>query len=248
MDSDSGSGKVKPYRRVLLKLSGEALAGDRGYGIEPEILERLAREIRVVYDAGIEIGLVLGGGNIFRGFSASVKGMDRVSADYMGMLATGINSLAVQDALERAGVMTRVMSAISMNQICEPFITRRAKRHLEKGRVVIFACGTGNPYFTTDTAAALRAKEIGAEIILKATKVDGVFDKDPMKHDDAIMYRNLSYMEVLKKKIAVMDATAVSLCMGEKLPIRVFNITTDGNIPRVIFGEDIGTHVMADDV
>jgi uridylate kinase len=238
---------LKPYKRVLLKLSGESLAGDLGYGIEPEVLQRLAREIKVVYEAGIQIGLVLGGGNIFRGVSASVKGMDRVSADYMGMLATGINSLAVQDALERSGVMTRVMSAISMNQICEPFITRRAKRHLEKGRVVIFACGTGNPYFTTDTAAALRAKEIGADVILKATKVDGVYDKDPTQFPDAVMYKHLTYMEVLKKKIAVMDATAVSLCMGEKLPIRVFNIGTEGNIPRVIFGEDIGTSVMVEE-
>lgn len=235
------------YKRVLLKLSGEALAGDRGYGIEPEVLQRLAREIKEVYDAGVQIGLVLGGGNIFRGVSASVKGMDRVSADYMGMLATGINSLAVQDALERSGVMTRVMSAITMNQICEPFITRRAKRHLEKGRVVIFACGTGNPYFTTDTAAALRAKEIGADVILKATKVDGVYDKDPMQFSDAVMYKHLTYMEVLKKKIAVMDATAVSLCMGEKLPIRVFNISVEGNIPKIIFGADIGTSVTVED-
>jgi len=235
------------YKRVLLKLSGEALAGDRGYGIEPEVLQRLAREIKEVHEAGVQVGLVLGGGNIFRGVSASVKGMDRVSADYMGMLATGINSLAVQDALERVGVMTRVMSAITMNQICEPFITRRAKRHLEKGRVVIFACGTGNPYFTTDTAAALRAKEIGAEVILKATKVDGVYDKDPVQFPDAVMFKHLTYMEVLKKKIAVMDATAVSLCMGEKLPIRVFNIAVEGNIPKIIFGEDIGTSVTVEE-
>jgi len=244
MDSKMGS---TGYKRVLLKLSGEALAGDRGYGIEPEVLQRLAREIKEVHEAGVQVGLVLGGGNIFRGVSASVKGMDRVSADYMGMLATGINSLAVQDALERVGVMTRVMSAITMNQICEPFITRRAKRHLEKGRVVIFACGTGNPYFTTDTAAALRAKEIGAEVILKATKVDGVYDKDPVQFPDAVMFKHLTYMEVLKKKIAVMDATAVSLCMGEKLPIRVFNIAVEGNIPKIIFGEDIGTSVTVED-
>ncbi len=238
---------MEPYKRVLLKLSGEALAGDRGYGIDPAILVRMAEEISVVHKAGIQIGLVLGGGNIFRGLSASVQGMDRVNADYMGMMATVINSLAMQDALERAGVMTRVMSAIIMNQICEPFITRRAKRHLEKGRVVIFACGTGNPYFTTDTAAALRAKEIGAEVILKATKVDGVYDKDPHQYPDAVMYKHLSYMDVLKRKIAVMDATAISLCMGEGLPIRVFNIATSGNIPRVIFGEDIGTSVALDD-
>lgn len=235
------------YKRVLLKLSGEALAGDKGYGIEPSVLGRLAQEISEVHKKGIEIGLVIGGGNIFRGISASVQGMDRVSADYMGMLATVINSLAIQDALEREGVMTRVMSAIAMNQICEPFITRRAKRHLEKGRVVVFASGTGNPYFSTDTAAALRAKEIGAEVILKATKVDGVYDKDPVKYPDAVMYKHLNYMDVLEKKIAVMDATAVSLCMGEKLPIRVFNITVDGNIPRVILGEDVGTSVTVEE-
>ncbi len=234
------------YKRVLLKLSGEALAGDRGYGIEPLVLDRIATEISEVYKKGIEIGIVLGGGNIFRGVSASVQGMDRVSADHMGMLATVINSLAMQDALERAGVMTRVMSAIAMNQFCEPFITRKAKRHLEKGRVVVFACGTGNPYFTTDTAAALRAKEISAEVILKATKVDGVYDKDPQIYPDAVFYKKLSYMEVLKGKIKVMDATAVSLCMEEKLPIKVFNITVDGNIPRVILGEDVGTSVTLD--
>lgn len=236
-----------PYKRVLLKVSGEALAGDKGYGIEPAILVRFASEIAEVYRAGVQIGIVLGGGNIFRGLSASVQGMDRVSADYMGMLATVINSLAMQDALERQGVMTRVMSAIAMNQICEPFITRRAKRHLEKGRVVIFGSGTGNPYFSTDTAAALRAKEIGAEVILKATKVDGIYDRDPKKFADATMYKQLTYMEVLKKKIAVMDATAVSLCMGERLPIKVFNITVDGNIPRVILGEDIGTSVISEE-
>jgi len=236
-----------PNKRVLLKMSGEALAGDKGYGIEPAVLVRFASEIAEVHRAGVEIGIVLGGGNIFRGVSASVQGMDRVSADYMGMLATTINSLAMQDALERQGVMTRVMSAIAMNQICEPYITRRAKRHLEKGRVVIFASGTGNPYFSTDTAAALRAKEIGAELILKATKVDGIYDKDPKQYPDAKMFKQLNYMEVLKKKIEVMDATAVSLCMGEKLPIKVFNITVAGNIPKIIFGEDIGTSVVTED-
>ena len=234
------------YKRVLLKLSGEALAADLGYGIEPEVLNRLAREVAAVHKTGVQIGIVIGGGNIFRGVSASVKGMDRVSADYMGMLATVINSLAMQDALERVGVMTRVMSAIAMNQISEPFITRRAKRHLEKGRVVIFACGTGNPYFTTDTAAALRAKEMAAEVILKATKVDGVYDKDPNKHPDAKMYKHLTYLNVLTDKIQVMDATAISLCMEEKLPIRVFNITVEDNIPRVIAGEDIGTVVSVE--
>ena len=234
------------YKRILLKMSGEALAGQRGIGIEPEIITRFAREIKAVHEQGIEVGIVLGGGNMFRGVQASVQGIDRVSADYMGMLATVINSLAMQDALERVGVMTRVMSAIAMNQICEPFITRRAKRHLEKGRVVIFACGTGNPYFTTDTAAALRAKEIGAEVILKATKVDGVYNKDPHRFPDATMFQTLTYIEVLKQKIEVMDATAISLCMEQRLPIRVFNITVADNIPRVASGEDLGTLVVGD--
>ncbi len=231
------------YKRILLKLSGEALAGDSGYGIEPEVLTRLAQEINDIHQNGIQVGVVIGGGNIFRGVQASVKGMDRVSADYMGMLATGINALALQDALERHDVKTRVMSAISMNEICEPYITRRAKRHLEKGRITIFACGTGNPYFTTDTAAALRAKEIGADIILKATKVDGVYDKDPNKHSDAKMYHSVTFMDALKEQLQVMDSTAISLCLEESIPIRVFNITVKGNIPRVVNGEDIGTLV-----
>jgi len=231
------------YKRILLKLSGEALAGENRNGIEPKVLERIASEIAVVQQEGVEIGIVLGGGNIFRGVSASVQGMDRVNADYMGMLATVINSLALQDALERAGVKTRVMSAIEMNRICEPFITRRATRHLEKGRVVIFGCGTGNPFFTTDTAAALRAREIGAEIILKATKVDGVYDKDPIKHSDAKRYEQLSYLDVLKWQLEVMDATAISLCMEEGTPIRVFNLNVHGNIPRVVRGENVGTLV-----
>ena len=230
-------------KRILLKLSGEALSGDTGYGIEPQVLDRIASEILAVHKTGVEVGLVIGGGNIFRGVSASVKGMDRVSADYMGMLATGINALALQDALERHGMKTRVMSAISMNEICEPYITRRAVRHLEKGRVVIFACGTGNPYFTTDTAAALRANEIGADIILKATKVDGVYDKDPNKHDDAVMFSELSFLEVLKDQLNVMDSTAISLCMEEKIPIRVFNITVKNNIPDAVAGKNIGTLV-----
>ena len=234
------------YKRILLKLSGEALAGEKGYGIEPTVLHRLAAEISEIHGEGREIGMVLGGGNIFRGVSASVAGMERVSADYMGMLATVINSLALQSALERIGVMTRVMSAISMDKICEPFITRRAKRHLEKGRIVLFACGTGNPYFTTDTAAALRAKEIGAEVILKATKVDGVYDKDPVKHADAVMYQEISFFDALKQKLKVMDATAISLCMEERIPIRVFNIGVPGNIPRVVRGEKIGTAVTVD--
>lgn len=231
------------FKRILLKLSGEALAGDKGFGIEPPVLDRLASEIAEVHNTGMEIGLVIGGGNLFRGVAASAHGMDRVSADYMGMLATVMNALAVQDALERVGVMTRVMSAISMNEICEPFITRRAKRHLEKHRLVVFACGTGNPYFTTDTAAALRAKEIGADVILKATKVDGVYDKDPVKSTDAVMYDSITFIEALKQQLHVMDATAISLCMEEEIPIRVFNLTVPGNIPRVAAGEEIGTLV-----
>lgn len=234
------------YKRILLKLSGEALAGERGYGIEPQVLKRIAEEIAAVQKSGVQIGIVLGGGNIFRGVSASVQGMDRVSADYMGMLATVINSLALQDALERVGVMTRVMSAITMNAICEPFITRRAKRHLEKNRTVIFACGTGNPYFTTDTAAALRAKEIQADVILKATKVDGIYDKDPQTNSDAVLYKQIKFIEALKLKLRVMDATALSLCMEENIPIRVFNITVADNIPRVVAGEKIGSLVTVD--
>jgi uridylate kinase len=237
---------MQRYKRVLLKLSGEALAGDRGYGIEPAVLVRLAGEIAEVHKTGVEIGIVLGGGNIFRGVSASVQGMDRVSADYMGMLATVINSLALQDALERNGVMTRVMSAVAMNAFCEPFITRRAKRHIEKGRVVIFACGTGNRYFTTDTAAALRAKEISADVIMKATKVDGVYERDPHVYPDAQMFKHLTFYDVLKRKIQVMDSTAISLCMEENMPIRVFNINVEGNIPRVVLGEDIGTSVTSE--
>ncbi len=230
-------------RRVLLKLSGEALAGDKGYGIDNEVLERIAKEVSVVHSKDVEVGIVLGGGNIFRGVSAAAVGMERVSADYMGMLATVINSLAMQDALERQGIKTRVMSAIAMPSICEQFITRRATRHLEKGRLVIFACGTGNPYFTTDTAAALRAKEIAAEVIIKATKVDGVYDKDPMKHPDAKMYKEVTYMDALKQNLKVMDATALSLCMEEHIPIRVFNISTPGNIEHVVFDNSIGTWV-----
>lgn len=230
-------------KRVMLKLSGEALAGEKGYGIDNDILERIASEVSVVHSKGVEVGIVVGGGNIFRGVSAAAIGMERVSADYMGMLATVINSLAMQDALERKGIKTRVMSAIAMPAICEQFITRRATRHLEKGRLVIFACGTGNPYFTTDTAAALRAKEISAEVIIKATKVDGVYDKDPMKYPDAKMYKELSFMDALKQNLKVMDATALSLCMEEHIPIRVFNISVPGNIQNVVFDESIGTWV-----
>ncbi len=230
-------------KRVLLKLSGEVLAGDLAFGISPEVITRLADEIAESHKSGLEIGIVLGGGNIFRGISVAAQGIDRVSGDYMGMLATTINSLAMQDALEKKGVQTRVMSAISMNEICEPYITRRAKRHLEKGRVVLFACGTGNPYFTTDTAAALRAKEIQAEVILKGTKVDGVYDKDPVGNDDAKMYKQLAFIDAIKDNLRVMDATAISLCMEEKLPIKVFNIIKDGNISKILSGADVGTLV-----
>ncbi|WP_305046997.1 UMP kinase [Geoalkalibacter sp.] len=231
------------YRRVLLKLSGEALAGSQGYGIDPEVLAGIAAEVREVVDLGIQVALVIGGGNIFRGVAAASKGMDRASADYMGMLATVMNSLALQDALEQAGVVTRVLSAIEMREVAEPYIRRRAIRHLEKGRVVIFGAGTGNPYFTTDTAASLRAMEINAEIILKATKVDGIYNADPAKDKAAVKFTSLTYLDVLKKGLQVMDATATSLCMDNDLPIMVFNLTVPGNIKRAIMGENIGTIV-----
>jgi uridylate kinase len=231
------------YKKVLLKLSGEALMGEQGYGIDPKVLDAFANEIADVKQLGIEIAIVIGGGNIFRGVSASAKGMDRASADYMGMLATVLNSLALQDCLEKKGVYTRVMSAIEMQELCETYIRRRAIRHLEKGRLVIFAAGTGNPFFTTDTAAALRANEIGADIILKATRVDGVYTSDPEKEKDAVKINKLPYMEVLKQGLRVMDSTAISLCMENEIPIIVFNIKTPGNLKRVILGENIGTLV-----
>ena len=231
------------FKRVLIKLSGEVLAGGKGGGIDSETISRIAEELVEVSKLGVELSLVIGGGNIFRGISGAINGIDRVSGDYMGMLATAINALAMQDALEKRGVKTRVMSAIEMNEICEPFITRRAKRHLEKGRAVIFACGTGNPYFTTDTAASLRAKEIGADIILKGTKVDGVYNKDPKTHADAEMYKQVTFIDALKLNLRVMDATAISLCMEENLPIRVFNIGTPGNMKRIVEGESIGSHI-----
>lgn len=234
------------YSRVLLKLSGEALAGEQGYGISPQIITAIADEVKDVVNCGTQLALVIGGGNIFRGLAASSKGMDRASADYMGMLATMINSLAMQDALEKAGVDTRVQSAIDMQAVAEPYIRRRAIRHLEKGRVVIFGAGTGNPYFTTDTAASLRAMEIGADVILKGTKVDGIYTADPVKVPDAERYRSLTYLEVLKKGLQVMDATATSLCMDNKLPIIVFNVTCPGNVKRVVCGEDIGTIVKGE--
>lgn len=234
------------YKRVLLKLSGESLAGEQGYGIDPDTITGIANEIKEVIGCGVQLALVIGGGNIFRGLAASSKGMDRASADYMGMLATMINSLAMQDALEKIGVFTRVQSAIAMQEVAEPYIRRRAIRHLEKGRVVIFGAGTGNPYFTTDTAASLRAMEIGADVILKGTKVDGVYTADPKKDPSAIKFSRLTYLEVLKKGLQVMDATATSLCMDNDLPIIVFDITTYGNVMKVIFGEEIGTIVKGE--
>jgi uridylate kinase len=234
------------YKRVLLKLSGEALAGEQGYGIEPLTITNIANEIKEVVGSGVQLALVIGGGNIFRGLAASSKGMDRASADYMGMLATMINSLAMQDALEQVGVFTRVQSAIAMQEVAEPYIRRKAIRHLEKGRVVIFGAGTGNPYFTTDTAASLRAMEIGADVILKGTKVDGVYSADPKKEPDAVKFARLSYIDVLKKGLQVMDATAISLCMDNDLPIIVFDVTTYGNVKRVVFGEEIGTMVKGE--
>ncbi len=234
------------YKRVLLKLSGESLAGEQGYGIDPVTITSIANEIKEVIGCGVQLALVIGGGNIFRGLAASSKGMDRASADYMGMLATMINSLAMQDALEKIGVYTRVQSAIAMQEVAEPYIRRRAIRHLEKGRVVIFGAGTGNPYFTTDTAASLRAMEIGADVILKGTKVDGVYTADPKKDPTAVKFSRLTYLEVLKKGLQVMDATSTSLCMDNDLPIIVFDITTYGNVMKVIFGEEIGTIVKGE--
>jgi len=234
------------YKRVLLKLSGEALAGDQGYGIDPLTISTIANEVKEVVTCGVQLALVIGGGNIFRGLKASSRGMDRASADYMGMLATMINSLAMQDALEKIGVDTRVQSAIAMQEVAEPYIRRRAIRHLEKGRVVIFGAGTGNPYFTTDTAASLRAMEIGAEVILKGTKVDGVYSADPKKDPNAVKFPSLTYIEVLKKGLQVMDATATSLCMDNSLPIIVFDVTTDGNVKKVVCGEEIGTIVKGE--
>jgi uridylate kinase len=229
------------YKRIVLKLSGEALMGDQGFGISPEVIRFVAAEVRKIYDLGVETAIVVGGGNIFRGVKASSYGMDRASADHMGMLATVINSLALQDALEKNGMPTRVQSAITMNEVAEPFILRKAVRHLEKGRVVIFAAGTGNPYFTTDTGAVLRAQEIHAELLLKATKVDGVYDSDPVKNQAAKFIKKISYMEVLEKQLQVMDMTAISLAMDNGLPLVVFDMMTPGNIKDVICGRDVGT-------
>ncbi len=235
------------YRRVVLKLSGEALMGTRTFGIDPAVVRHIAGEIRDVAALGVQLGVVIGGGNIFRGLEANNdRGIDRTVADYMGMLATVINSLALQSALESIGVATRVLSAIEVNEVAEPYIQRRAVRHLEKGRVVIFAGGTGNPFFTTDTAASLRAIEIKADALIKATKVDGVYDRDPVKHPDARMYEKISYTDVLTKNLKVMDATAISLCRENRLPIVVFNLLKDGNIKAVICGQPIGTDVGGD--
>ncbi len=234
------------YRRILLKVSGEALVGDQGYGIDPLVLAGIAEEVKEVVALGTHVAVVIGGGNIFRGIAASVGGMDRATADYMGMLATVINALALQDAIEKTGVPTRVLSAIEMRAVAEPYIRRRAIRHLEKSRVVIFAAGTGNPFFTTDTAAALRAVEIGAEVILKATKVDGVYSADPKKDRTAKLLPRLSYIEVLNRGLQVMDATAISLCMDNKLPIVVFDLSRSGNIKRIVLGESVGSVVTSD--
>ena len=231
------------YSRVLLKLSGEALMGPEPFGIHLPTLQTFAEELKEIRGLGVEIGVVIGGGNIFRGVKGSAQGMDRASADYMGMIATLMNALAMQDMLEKTGTPTRVQTAIEVKEVAEPYIRRRAIRHLEKGRIVIFAGGTGNPYFTTDTCAALRAMEIHAEVIMKATKVDGVYDKDPMVHPDAKRYTSLSYIEVLQQGLKVMDSTAISLCMENRMPILVFNLRTQGNIRRAVMGEDIGTRV-----
>jgi uridylate kinase len=233
------------YGRVLLKLSGEALMGEQQFGIDPTVTTQIAKEIAEVQSLGIQTAIVIGGGNLFRGLAASAKGMDRATADYMGMLATVINGLALQDALEHVGVPTRVVTAIEMRAVAEPFIRRRAVRHMEKGRVVVFAAGTGNPYFTTDTAAALRAMEMKADVILKGTKVDGIYTADPMLHPDATKFENISYIKVLEQGLKVMDATAISLCMDNKLPIVVFNLRTAGNLRRAVMGEPVGTKVTA---
>ncbi len=232
------------YKRLLLKLSGEALAGEEGYGIQPAVIQRIAQDVHDVHALGVQVGIVIGGGNIFRGVAASVHGMDRAGSDYMGMLATCINALALQDAFEKLGMQTRVQTAIEMAQIAEPYIRRKAIRHLEKDRVVIFAAGIGNPYFTTDTAAALRAMEINAEIILKATKVDGIYDKDPVLHKDAVKFDEITYIDVLRKGLKVMDSTAISLCMDNRLPILTFNLNTRGNIMKAVCGESVGTIVQ----
>jgi uridylate kinase len=233
------------YRRILLKLSGEALLGERQYGVDPAVCQFIARQVATVHATGVQVGIVVGGGNIFRGMAAAARGMDRATGDYIGMLATVMNGLALQDAIEKVGIPVRVMSAIAMNEVAEPYIRRRAVRHLEKGRVTIFVAGTGNPYFTTDTAAALRAVEIDAEVLLKATKVDGVYDADPMKDPAASRYASLTYQDVLRDQLKVLDAAAVSLCMENDLPIVVFDLNTPDNITRVARGDSVGTLISA---
>ena len=234
------------YKKILLKLSGEALMGDQEFGISSDVIASYAKQIKEIVDLGVEVSIVIGGGNIFRGLSGAAQGVDRVTGDHMGMLATVINSLALQNSIEKLGVPTRVQTAIEMPKVAEPFIKRRAQRHLEKGRVVIFGAGTGNPYFTTDTAAALRAIEMETDVVIKATKVDGIYDKDPVKFADAKKYEKVTYNEVLAKDLKVMDATAISLCRENKLPIIVFNSLVEGNLKKVIMGENIGTTVVAD--
>ena len=244
-EPSTGGAEPLRHRRILLKLSGEALLGDRQYGVDPAVCAFIAKQVVEVHRRGVQIGIVVGGGNIFRGLRAAANGMDRATGDYIGMLATVMNGLALQDAIERAGVQTRVMSAIAMNEVAEPYIRRRAVRHLEKGRVAIFVAGTGNPYFTTDTAAALRAIEIGAEILLKATKVDGVYDADPMKEPSARRYARLEYADLLRDQLKVIDAAAVSLCMENDLPIVVFDLNRPDNILRVALGEQVGTLITS---
>ena len=234
------------YKKILLKLSGEALMGDQEFGISSDVITSYAKQIKEIVDLGVEVSIVIGGGNIFRGLSGAAQGVDRVTGDHMGMLATVINSLALQKSIEKLGVPTRVQTAIEMPKVAEPFIKRRAQRHLEKGRVVIFGAGTGNPYFTTDTAAALRAIEMETDVVIKATKVDGIYDKDPVKYPDAKKYETVTYNEVLAKDLKVMDATAISLCRENKLPIIVFNSLIEGNLKKVVMGEHIGTTVVAD--
>lgn len=231
------------YERILLKLSGEALMGEMDYGIDPGYIRRLAAEVKAISDIGVEVALVLGGGNIFRGAGLAEAGMDRVTGDHMGMLATVINCLSMQDALENQGAYCRVMSALEINSVCEDYIRRRAVRHLEKGRIVLFAAGTGNPFFTTDSAASLRAVEIGADIMIKGTKVDGIYDKDPMKHDDAVKYDEVSFDEAVQKRLEVMDQTAIVMCRDNNLPVKVFNMNKTGDLMRLIMGENIGTTV-----
>jgi uridylate kinase len=241
--AETGGAPAVRYGRIVLKISGEALLGERPYGVDPAFCAFIATQVQVAHAAGVQVGLVVGGGNIFRGLAAAARGMDRATGDYMGMLATVMNGLALQDALERAGIPTRVMTAIAMNEIAEPYIRRRAIRHLEKGRVTIFVAGTGNPYFTTDTAAALRAVEIGATVLLKATRVDGVYDADPLTHPDAKRYTELTYGDVLAGRLAVLDATAVSLCMENDLPIIVFDLNEPDNVRRAALGEQVGTRI-----